>query len=63
MGSGCSTYNVGLSLIAGNTKKKKMEEDKGLYIEISDSETIKTPIVLGVLKEGGIKNFRIKEKN
>jgi len=55
----CSPYNIGLSSIAGNIKEIKMNEDHGFYVEIGDCEMIKAAIAPGVLREIGIKNFRI----
>jgi len=57
--SECSPYSIGLSSIAGNIKEIKMDEDHGFYVEIGDGEMIKAAIAPGVLKEIGVKNFRI----
>lgn len=61
--SRCSPYNIGLSSIAGILNEINQDDDKGLYVEIGDGESMKAPIAPGILKEIRIKDFEVLNLN
>ncbi|ALM76454.1 ATP-NAD kinase family protein [Thermococcus barophilus] len=56
-----SPSNIGLSSIPGIIKEIGRDEDLGLYVELGEGKKIRAPIAPGVLREVGIKSYRVLE--